>query len=145
MGGKYVTGREAIELTVTLLKGTDVRFQISASVESGATPTISAWFRYGYLFIRVDVDTQTYSDEVELVITSSTRIFGGVTTGDKFQSQTTDNVKVFTDISPYQCIYKYFSSPDVESITNFICCSTIGITRAGTGTDRDLPLCEYTI
>lgn len=142
MGGKTVSGNESIEIKATLLKGHEVTFNISASVGSGLVPEITAWFNYGYLFISVDCDTQTYSDPIELVITSNRQLFNGLTTSDFFQTQTSENVKVFTNISPYQCIFRYLGSPENPSRANFMCCSLIGKTHGGAGVENLFPLCK---
>ena len=141
VGGKYATGNEAIELKATLLKGNEVTFNISVSVASGLTPEVSAWFNSGYLFISVFCDTQTYSDEIEVVITSSRHLFGGLTTADKFKVMTSDNAEGFSDVSPYQCTFKYYGSPENEP-TNFMVSSSIGITKGGAGVSHIFPLCE---
>ena len=142
VGGKYATGNEAIELKATLLKGNEVTFNISVSVASGLTPEVSAWFNSGYLFISVFCDTQTYSDEIEVVITSSRHLFGGLTTADKFKVMTSDNVEGFSDVSPYQCTFKYYGSPENEPTTNFMVSSSIGKTKGGAGVSHIFPLCE---
>lgn len=142
VGGKYATGNEAIELKATLLKGNEVTFNISVSVASGLTPEVSAWFNSGYLFISVFCDTQTYSDEIEVVITSSRHLFDGLTTADKFKAMTTDNAEGFSDVSPYQCTFKYYGSPENEPTTNFMVSSSIGITKGGAGVSHIFPLCE---
>jgi hypothetical protein len=142
VGGKYTTGNEAIELKATLLKGNEVTFNISVSVASGLTPEVSAWFNSGYLFISVFCDTQTYSDEIEVVITSSRRLFGGITTADKFKVMTSDNIEVFSNVSPYQCTFKYYGSPENEPTTNFMVSSSIGKTKGGAGVTHIFPLCE---
>jgi hypothetical protein len=142
VGGKYATGNEAIELKATLLKGNEVTFNISVSVASGLTPEVSAWFNSGYLFISVFCDTQTYSDEIEVVITSSRHLFGGLTIADKFKVMTTDNAEGFSDVSPYQCTFKYYGSPENEPTTNFMASSSIGITKGGAGVNHIFPLCE---
>jgi hypothetical protein len=142
VGGKFATGNETIELQATLLKGNEVTFNISVSVASGLTPEVSAWFKSGYLFISVFCDTQTYSDEIEVVITSSRHLFGGLTTADKFKVMTTDNVEGFSYVSPYQCTFKYYGSPENEPTTNFMVSSSIGITKDGAGASHIFPLCE---
>ena len=142
MGGKSVTGTESIEIKATLLKGHEVTFNISASVGSGVIPEITAWFNYGYLFISVHCETKTFSDPVELVITSSRQLFNGITTGDLFSTTNTDNVQAFSSISPYPCIFKYNVVTDLQSITNFMCCSSIGVTGSGAGAINIFPLCE---
>lgn len=142
VGGKYATGNEAIELKATLLKGNEVTFNISVSVASGLTPEVSAWFNSGYLFISVFCDTQTYSDEIEVVITSSRHLFGGLTTADKFKVMTSDNAEGFSEVSPYQCTFKYYGSPENEPTTNFMVSSSIGITKGGAGVSHIFPLCE---
>ena len=142
VGGKSATGNETIELKATLLKGNEVTFNISVSVASGLTPEVSAWFNYGYLFISVFCDTQTYSDEIEVVITSSRHLFGGLTTADKFKVMTSDNAEGFSNVSPYQCTFKYYGSPENEPTTNFMVSSSIGITKGGAGVSHIFPLCE---
>ena len=142
VGGKYATGNEAIELKATLLKGNEVTFNISVSVASGLTPEVSAWFNSGYLFISVFCDTQTYSDEIEVVITSSRHLFGGITTADKFKVMTSDNVEGFSDVSPYQCTFKYYGSTENDTTTNFMVSSSIGKTKGGAGVTHIFPLCE---
>lgn len=142
MGGKTVSGNESIEIKATLLKGHEVTFNISASVESGLVPEITAWFNSGYLFISVFCDTQTYSDEIEVVITSSRHLFGGVTTADKFKVMTSDNAEGFSNVSPYQCTFKYYGSPENEPTTNFMISSSIGKTKGGAGVSHIFPLCE---
>lgn len=142
VGGKYATGNEAIELKATLLKGNEVTFNISVSVASGLTPKVSAWFNSGYLFISVFCDTQTYSDEIEVVITSSRHLFGGLTTADKFKVMTSDNAEGFTNVSPYQCTFKYYGSPEDKPTTNFMASSSIGKTKGGAGVTHIFPLCE---
>ena len=142
MGGKYATGNEAIELKATLLKGNEVTFNISVSVASGLTPEVSAWFNSGYLFISVFCDTQTYSDEIEVVITSSRHLFDGLTIADKFKVMTSDNAEGFSDVSPYQCTFKYFGSPENDPTTNFMVSSAIGKTKGGAGVSHIFPLCE---
>ena len=142
VGGKSATGNETIELKATLLKGNEVTFNISVSVASGLTPEVSAWFNYGYLFISVFCDTQTYSDEIEVVITSSRHLFGGLTTADKFKVMTSDNAEGFSNVSPYKCTFKYYGSPENEPTTNFMVSSSIGITKGGAGVSHIFPLCE---
>lgn len=142
VGGKSATGNEAIELKATLLKGNEVTFNISVSVASGLTPEVSAWFNSGYLFISVFCDTQTYSDAIEVVITSSRHLFGGLTTADKFKVMTSDNAEGFSNVSPYQCTFKYYGSPENEPTTNFMVSSSIGITKGGAGVSHIFPLCE---
>lgn len=142
VGGKTVSGNESIKIKATLLKGHEVTFNISASVGSGLVPEITAWFNYGYLFISVDCDTQTYSDPIELVITSNRQLFNGLTTSDFFKDQTSDNVQVFTNISPYKCIFRYLGGPENPSRANFMCCSRIGKTQGGAGVENLFPLCE---
>lgn len=90
----------------------------------------------------MDCDTQTYSDPIELVITSNRQLFNGLTTSDFFKAQTSDNVQVFTNISPYQCIFRYLGSPENPSRANFMCCSRIGKTHGGAGVENLFPLCE---
>ena len=142
VGGKFASGNETIELQATLLKGNEVTFNISVSVASGLTPEVSAWFKSGYLFISVFCNTHTYSDEIEVVITSSRHLFGGLTTADKFKVMTSDNVEGFSDVSPYQCTFKYYGSPENDPTTNFMVSSSIGITKGGAGVSHIFPLCE---